>query len=189
MDDPSYIDGDTVAAVLYRDGRKVTEAADAWRDFSVPAGAAEYRLDLTTERDTEFWQTGTRTSTSWTFRSGTAAKKTLLPLLQVDYGVPADLGNTVGGGKRHDIGLTVRNQDGLAAPTGVRLKVEASFDDGRTWKGQVRVKDCGRDRFTATIERPGDRRDGGYVTLRVTATDKAGNSVRQTVERAYRFGA
>ncbi|MFI2301127.1 S8 family serine peptidase [Actinacidiphila glaucinigra] len=186
MDDPSYPNGDTVAAVLYRDGKKVNEAADAWRDFSVPAGAAEYRLDLTTERDTEFWQTGTRTSTSWTFRSGTAAKKTLLPLLQVDYGVPADLGNTVGGGKRHDIDLTVRNQDGLAAPTGVRIKVDASFDDGKTWNGQIRVKDHGHNRFTATIERPDHQRKGAaLVTLRVTAVDKAGNSVRQTVERAY----
>ncbi|MFE0632204.1 S8 family serine peptidase [Streptomyces sp. NPDC058864] len=189
MDDPSYMEGDTVAAVLYRNGEKVSEAADAWRDLSVPAGTADYRLDLTTERDTEYWQTGTRTATSWTFRSGTAAKETLLPLLQIDYGVPADLWNSVGGDKRHDLDLTVRNQDGLAAPTGVGLKVEASFDDGKSWKGQVRVKDRGHNRFTATIERPGDRRDGGYVTLRVTATDKAGNTVRQTVERAYRLGA
>ncbi|MFF7211878.1 S8 family serine peptidase [Streptomyces sp. NPDC008238] len=189
MDDPSYMKGDTVAAVLYRDGRKVGEGDDAWREFPVPAGTAGYRLDLTTARDTEYWQTGTRTSTSWTFRSGTAAQKTLLPLLQVDYGVPADLGNSVGGGKRHDLDLTVRNQDGLAAPTGVRLQVEASFDDGKSWTGQVRVKDRGHNRFTATVERPGDHRQGAYVTLRVTATDKAGNSVRQTVERAYRIGS
>ncbi|SNT09772.1 S8 family serine peptidase [Actinacidiphila glaucinigra] len=186
--DPSYLQGDTVAAVLYRDGKKVSEAADAWRKFSVPAGAADYRLDLTTSRETEFWRTGTRTSTSWTFRSDTTAKETLLPLLQVDYGVPADLDNTVRGGKRHDLDLTVRNQDGLATPTGVKLKVEASFDDGESWNGRIRVKDHGHNRFTATIERPGDRSKNAYVTLRVTATDKAGNTVRQTVERAYRLG-
>ncbi|WP_328628841.1 S8 family serine peptidase [Streptomyces sp. NBC_00353] len=187
-DDPSYPQGDTVAAVLYRDGKKVSEAAGAWGIFSVPAGKAGYRLDLTTERKTEYWQTGTRTATSWSFRSDTAAKETLLPLLQVDYGVRADLSNTVGGGKRHDLDLTVRNQDGLTAPTGVRLKVEASFDDGKTWKGQVRVKDRGHNRFTATVERPGEHRQGAYVTLRVTASDKAGNTVRQTVERAYLLG-
>ncbi|KOV72593.1 peptidase S8 [Streptomyces sp. AS58] len=187
-DDPSYVKGDTVAAVLYRNGKKVSDAADAWRSFSVPAGAADYRLDLTTERATEYWRTGTRTSTSWVFRSDTAAKETLLPLLQVDYGVRADLSNTVRGGKRHDIDLTVRHQDGLATPTGVKLKVEASFDDGKTWKGQVSIEDRGHNRFTATIERPDDQRHGEYVTLRVTATDKAGNSVRQTVERAYLLG-
>ncbi|MEU4093250.1 S8 family serine peptidase [Streptomyces sp. NPDC026673] len=187
MDVPNY-EGDTVAAVLYRDGKKVSEAADAWGNFSVPAGAADYRLDLTTERESAYWQTGTRTSTSWTFSSDTTAEETLLPLLQVDYGVPVDLANTVDGGKRHDLDLTVRNQDGLAAPTGVTMKVEASFDDGKSWKGLVRVKDRGHNRFTATIERPDHQRKGASVTLRVTATDKAGNAVRQTVERAYRLG-
>lgn len=188
MDAPSYPGGDTVAAALYRDGEKVGEGAGAWADFHVPAGKADYRLDLTTERKTEYWQTGTRTATSWTFRSDTAAEKTLLPLLQVDYGVPADLWNTVGGGKRHEIDLTVRHQDGLAAPTGVTLRVEASFDGGTTWQGRVGVKDRGHNRFTATIERPGDRGQGAYVTLRVTASDKAGDTVRQTVERAYLLG-
>ncbi|MET8329439.1 S8 family serine peptidase [Streptomyces sp. NPDC005181] len=188
MDDPTYPQGDNVAAVLYRDGKKVSEAAGAWGDFHVPAGEADYRLDLTTERKTEYWQTGTKTATSWTFRSDTAAEDTLLPLLQVDYGVPADLWNTVEGGKRHDLDLTVRHQDGLAAPAGVKLKVEASFDDGKTWKGQVRVEDRGHNRFTATIERPGDHRQDAFVTLRVTASDKAGNTVQQTVERAYLLG-
>ncbi|WP_406320062.1 S8 family serine peptidase [Streptomyces sp. NBC_01637] len=188
VDDPSYLQGDTVAAVLYRNGKKVSDAADAWRTFSVPAGAADYRLDLTTERETEYWQNGTRTSTSWTFRSNTAAKETLLPLLQVDYDVPADLSNTVRSRGRHDIDLAVRHQDGLAAPAGVKLKVEASFDDGRSWMGQVRIRDRSHNRYTATIEQPGNQRQGGYVTLRVTATDKAGNSVRQTVERAYLLG-
>ncbi|MEU2264426.1 S8 family serine peptidase [Streptomyces sp. NPDC019645] len=187
-DDPTYARGDIVAAVLYRNGVKVSEAPDAWRNFPVPAGEADFRLDLTTDRETEYWETGTRTSTSWTFRSKSAAEDALLPLLQVDYGVAADVRNTVHGGKRHDIDLTVRHQDGLAVPAGVRLKVEASFDDGRTWKGQVRVEDRGRNRFTATIERPGDPRQGAYVTLRVTASDKAGNTVRQTVERAYLLG-
>ncbi|MEU4091739.1 S8 family serine peptidase [Streptomyces sp. NPDC026673] len=188
MDIPTYPHGDTVAAVLYRDGKKVSEAAGAWGNFHVPAGEADYRLDLTTERKTEYWQTGTKTATSWTFRSDTAAKDVLLPLLQVDYGVPADLRNTVKGGKRHDLDLTVRHQDGLAAPAGTKLEVEVSFDDGKTWKGQVRTKDRGHNRFTATIERPGDHRQGAYVTLRVTASDKAGNTVRQTVERAYLLG-
>ncbi|MFE4653578.1 S8 family serine peptidase [Streptomyces sp. NPDC056707] len=188
MDDPSYPQGDTVAAVLYRDGKKVSEAAGAWGNFPVPAGKASYRLDLTTERETDYWQTGTRTFTSWTFRSDTAAERTLVPLLQVDYGVAADQWNTVDGGKRHDLDLTVRNQDGLAAPTGVKVKVEASFDDGKTWKDQVRVKDRGHARFTATVEWPGEHRQGASVTLRVTASDKAGNTVQQTVERAYLLG-
>lgn len=187
LDVPDY-QGDTVTAALYRDGKMVGQSNGAWGTFPVAAGTADYRLDLTTERVSDYWQTGTRTATSWTFRSDTAAEETLLPLLQVDYGVPADLWNTVGGGKRHDLDLTVRNQDGLAAPAGVELKVEASFDDGKTWKGQVRVKDRGHNRFTATVERPDGQRHSTFVTLRITASDKAGNTVEQTVERAYRLG-
>ncbi|MDX3078389.1 S8 family serine peptidase [Streptomyces sp. MI02-7b] len=179
--------GDKVTSVLYRDGRKVSEADNAWGNFVVPAGEARYRLDLTTERLSQDWETGTRTSTSWTFRSGTTTAETLLPLLQVDYAVPADLRNTVGGGKRHDIDLTVRNQDGLATPTGVKLSVEASFDDGTSWTGRVHVENRGHNGFTATIERPDGKPHEAYVTLRVTASDKAGNTVQQTVERAYRL--
>ncbi|WP_234389091.1 S8 family serine peptidase [Streptomyces sp. AS58] len=186
-EEPSY-EGDTVAAVLYRDGKKVQEADSAWGSFRMPAGKADYRLDLTTERETEYWETGIKTATSWTFRSDTAAEETLLPLLQVDYDVAADLRNRIDGGKRHDLDLTVRHQDGLAAPTGVKVKVEASFDDGQTWTGQVRVKDRGHNRFTATVERPDGHRHAEFVTLRVTASDKAGNTVTQTVERAYRLG-
>lgn len=188
MDEPTYPGGDSVTAVLHRDGKEVGRSHAAWGNFPVPAGNGDYRLDLTTERLTDYWRHGTRTATSWTFRSDTATEKTLLPLLQIDYGVETDLWNRVDGGKRHELDLTVRHQDGLAVPTGVKLKVEASFDDGRTWKGQVRTKDRGHNRFTATVESPGDHRQGQYVTLRVTASDKAGNTVRQTVERAYSIG-
>ncbi|MFD7441782.1 S8 family serine peptidase [Streptomyces sp. NPDC059909] len=187
LDVPDY-QGDTVTAALYRDGKVVGQSNSAWGSFPVAAGTADYRLDLTTERVSDYWQTGTRTATSWTFRSDTATEETLLPLLQVDYGVPVDLTNTVDGGKLHELDLTVRNQDGLAAPAGVELKVEASFDDGKTWQGRVRVEDRGDNRFTATIERPDGQRQGAYVTLRVTASDKAGNTVKQTVERAYLLG-
>ncbi|MFJ4467821.1 S8 family serine peptidase [Streptomyces sp. NPDC089424] len=189
LDEPGYPAGDKVTAVLHRNGEVVGSSGAAWGNFPVPAGKAEYRLDLTTERLTDYWRTGTRTATSWTFRSDTAAEQTVLPLLQVDYDVDADLWNRVDGGKRHELDLTVRHQDGLTAPAGVRLKVEASFDDGRTWKAQVRTKDRGHNRFTATVESPGDHRQGGYVTLRVTASDQAGNTVRQTVERAYSLGS
>ena len=39
--------------------------------------------------------------------------------------------------------------------------------------------------FTATVKRPSYIHGDAYVTLRVTATDAASNSVQQTVDRAY----
>ncbi|MFG3060581.1 S8 family peptidase [Streptomyces sp. NPDC048231] len=176
---------DTARAVLYRDGKQITASdAGAWGNVEVPSGDAEYRLDLTTARVSDDWRFGTGTSTSWTFRSDTTADPEKLPLLQVDYAVPVDAQNAVGPGRKHTVGLTVRTQDGMAAPHGVKLKVETSYDDGSNWT-TARTTGKGGGRFTATVERPSLRHGDAYVTLRVTATDAAGNSVRQTVVRAY----
>jgi subtilisin family serine protease len=175
--------GDTAAAALYRDGVKVADADSAWTDFEVTPGAADYRLDLTTSRVDDEWAFGTRTDTSWGFRSATTATATPLSLLQLDYDVPVDAHNAVGAGRTHTIGLAVRAQDGQPAPRGVSLRVEVSYDDGRHWSGAA-VKDRGHNAFRATVTRPSGHGDA-YVTLRVTARDRLGNSVRQTVERAY----
>ncbi|MFD5065516.1 S8 family peptidase [Streptomyces sp. NPDC058394] len=177
---------DVAHAVLYRNGQRIAESdAGAWGDFEVPAGNAGYRLDLTTARTSDDWHFGTGTSTSWTFTSNTAATSTLLPLLQVDYSLPVDARNAVGSQRAQSLGLDVRLPDGLAAPRGVTLKVEASYDDGQTWtmSRMARHRDGGH--FTATVERPSEVRGDAYVTLRVTATDAAGNSVRQTIDRAF----
>ncbi|MFG2767656.1 S8 family serine peptidase [Streptomyces rubiginosohelvolus] len=172
-------------AVLYRNGKQIAESDQgAWANFEVPAGNAEYRLDLATSRVSDNWQLGTGTRTSWTFRSGTTAAKTLLPMLQLDYNVPVDVRNTVGSQRKHTLGVGVRMQDGLAAPSGVTLKVEASYDDGKNWTRAITTRKGGG--FTASVERPSHVRGDAYVALRVTAIDAAGNSVRQTIDRAYR---
>ncbi|MGY4916335.1 S8 family peptidase [Streptomyces sp. 900116325] len=175
---------DTATAALYRNGKRIAESDQgAWGNFEVPAGDAEYRMDLTTARTSDDWRFGTGTRTSWTFRSDTAARPALLPMLQVDYTVPVDARNAVGSQRRHTLGLDVRMQDGLAAPRGVTLKVETSYDDGRTWATATTARKGSG--FTAVVERPARTHGDAYVTLRVTAKDAAGNTVRQTVDRAY----
>ncbi|MEV7995367.1 S8 family peptidase [Streptomyces sp. NPDC086077] len=176
--------GETATAALHRNGEQIARSErGAWGHFDVPSGDAEYRLDLTTGRDNPNWRFGTGTRTSWTFRSDTTSTRALLPLLQLDYDVPVDLGNAVGPQRKHTLGLGVRMQDGMAAPKGVLLKVETSYDDGKTWtRATTARKGSG---FTATVERPLRLHGDAYVTLRVTATDSAGNKVEQTVNRAY----
>ncbi|MGW9030236.1 S8 family serine peptidase [Streptomyces sp. NPDC055722] len=179
-------EGDTAVTTLYRNGEQIAESdRGAAGQFEVPAGDAEYRLDVTTARDSDDWQFGTKTFTSWTFHSDTTAGETPLPLLQLDYDVPVDVQNSVDSGRTHTFGLTVRMQDGMPAPRGVKLKVEASFEDGKNFATARTVQDGSNGQFTATVERPSDVRGDKYVTLRVTATDAAGNSVQQTVVRAY----
>ncbi|MEV7684194.1 S8 family serine peptidase [Streptomyces sp. NPDC088341] len=178
-------EGDTSSATLYRDGTKVSETDGAWGDIEVGPGKGNFRLDLSTARVSDEWAFGTRTTTSWSFRSETTAERKPLPLLQLDYDVRADARNTVAGGRSHDIGLTVRSQDGLPAPSGLTVRVDASYDDGRTWQEAARVGKHGQNGFTVTLDRPARQRGDAYVTLRVTATDRNGSSIRQTVERAY----
>ncbi|MFD8827850.1 S8 family peptidase [Streptomyces sp. NPDC059605] len=178
-------EGDTVSVGLFRDGKKVADATDAWEDFEVAPGKADYRLDVSASRVSPEWRFGTRTRTSWSFRSDTATGKTVLPLLQVDYDVPVDAHNTVAARRGHTVGLAVRNQEGLSAPRGVSVRFAVSYDDGRTWSKEVRAEDHGQNRFTAAVGRPERTHGDTFVTLRVTATDSAGNKVQQTVERAY----
>ncbi|MGP4047928.1 S8 family peptidase [Streptomyces sp. 2A115] len=176
--------GDSAAAVLYRNGRKTAEADSAWTDVEVPSGEADFRLDLTTSRMSDEWVYGTGTDTSWSFRSDSTDTATTLPLLQLDYDVPVDAHNAVGSGRAHSIGLSVRAQDGLAAPRGVSVHVEASYDDGASWS-RAEVKSRGHNGFEAAVKRPSGVRGDAYVTLRARARDAAGNIVRQTVRRAY----
>ncbi|GAA5020302.1 S8 family serine peptidase [Streptomyces siamensis] len=176
---------DTATATWYRNGQRIAESDyGAWGDVEVPAGSAEYRLDLATGRDSDDWSFGPSTRTSWTFRSETAAQKSLLPLLQVDYSVPVDARNAVSRARKQQLGLTVRMQDGMAAPRGVTLKVETSYDDGRTWDTAATTARKGNG-FTAVVQRPARVHADAYVTLRVTAQDAVGHTVRQTVDRAF----
>ncbi|MEW1720124.1 S8 family serine peptidase [Streptomyces sp. NPDC093109] len=180
---------DTGSAALYRNGKRTAVAANAWTDLPVAPGKADFRLDLSTARGSgsAAWTYGTRTSTSWSFRSDTTASATPLPLLQLDYDVYAGAGNTVALRRGQRMEVTVRHQDGLAAPKGVTVRTEFSFNGGKTWTKPRSARPLGHNRFTAPVERP--RGKGALVTLRVTARDAAGNTVRQTVERAYRIGA
>ncbi|MGW6795810.1 S8 family serine peptidase [Streptomyces chartreusis] len=176
--------GDSAAAALYRNGRLAAQADSGYADFEVPSGAADYRLDLTTSRKSQEWAYGTDTETSWSFRSGGTDSAMVLPLLQLDYDVPVDAFNAVRAGRTHAVGLSVRAQDGLVAPRGVSLQVEISYDDGRNWS-RAGVKERGRNVFEATVKKPSRVHGDAFVTLRVMARDAAGNSVRQTVQRAY----
>ncbi|MFI6123353.1 S8 family serine peptidase [Streptomyces sp. NPDC051064] len=176
--------GDAVRATLYRNGKRTDDLTDAWQDVEVPAGSAEYRLDLTTRREAVDWRYATATETSWSFRSAGTDTPSSLDLLQLDYEVPVTADNSIRTGGKYGFVVTVRAQDGLPAPRGVRTRIETSYDDGRTWQ-PAGVRNGGHNNFRATVPRPSAAHDNTAVSVRVTAEDVAGNSVRQTVQRAF----
>ncbi|AGZ45166.1 S8 family serine peptidase [Actinoplanes friuliensis] len=151
---------DEATATLWRDGKKLADLPDAWQDVTTTPGTAAYKLRLTTARGGDDWQFGTRTETEWTFRSGADGT---LPLLHVGYD-----------GRKTMLPHLLK----LKFPAKLTsLKVDVSADDGASWKKAVTVGE------SALI--PGGRKP---VSLRVTATDRAGNTVTQTVIRAYGRG-
>lgn len=76
-------------------------------------------------------------------------------------------------GRLFPLRLPARHQPGATASRLVALEVEASSDDGATW------------RAAPTTFTPAGAGVAGFTSLRITARDADGNSVVQTVIRAY----
>ncbi|MFJ4466911.1 S8 family serine peptidase [Streptomyces sp. NPDC089424] len=146
-----------------------------------------YRYVLETARGKWANPYSTRTRTEWGFTSaaGERYQGLALPLIQLDYGVETD-----GDGRaRRDAGLTVTATHTTSSdpeqelpPTSAigEVAVELSYDDGRTWhKAEVTASGGG---WRTTLDAP---RKASYVTVRATAADDRGNTVHQTVTRAF----
>ncbi|MEC3982480.1 hypothetical protein, partial [Amycolatopsis sp. H20-H5] len=93
---------------------------------------------------------------------------------------PADLRNLVPGGKEITFPVTVTRQD--AQPNVTALSVEISYDDGVTWQPVELTPDGPQ--WTAKVRHPAS----GFASLRAKATDGLGNTVSQTITRAYQIG-
>jgi hypothetical protein len=102
--------------------------------------------------------------------------------------VPQDAEPLVRSGKvgqrLFDIPVRVERQPGAPQAEVETLIVQASYDDGKTWRNaQLRTTETGS--WIAMVQHPGG---SGFVSLKATATDSNGNSVEQTIIHAYRYG-
>lgn len=171
---------------LYReDGTLIgtTDELAGFGRFAVPPEEAGYRLEMSATSTIS--DLSTEVGIAWTFRSGHVDGDELapLPVIAARFQPQLDSTNTAPAGRPFDIPLTVVSQDGVPAPTLSRLTVDVSYDDGRTWQPAT-VKKLGSRGFVATVRHPGG---SGYVSLRASAADTAGNTVTQHVIRAYKF--
>ncbi|WP_407562622.1 S8 family serine peptidase [Streptomyces sp. 184] len=179
---------DKASAALYRDGEKLAEDRVAWGTFPAggDGGKGRYRLDLAVDRTTPEWRTSVSTRTSWSFAADrpAAGKQQLLPLVQLDYDVATDARGAAPGGRLASFDVMARHQDGIDGRRIRKMEVSASFDDGANWRDAVVMRwwDGG---YRVWLRHPPVGDDGGFVSLRVKAWDDAGNSVDQTVKRAY----
>jgi subtilisin family serine protease len=171
---------ESVSLALYRNGTKIGEIDQLGEIFDVPAETADYRIEATATRGAPF-TVSTRVEAVWSFRSGYVGDDPVrLPLATVRFSPPLDQENAAPAGRLFAIPVAVLGQPGSAAPRIRSLAVEVSYDDGRTWRRATVVAVGGTG--VVLLRHP---KGADFVSLRATATDRAGTSVRQTVIRAY----
>jgi hypothetical protein len=150
---------------------------------TVPAGWLPYTLEATLSRGgpTEL---ATTVSAVWSFNSDSVDPNSILrlPLWSVTFKPNLNATNNAPAGS-FAIPLTAVSQPGSPVAGINTITVQYSTNDGATWQNAT-VTGSGVNR-TATVTNPGTT---GFVSLRATATDFAGNSVTQTTIRAYRVG-
>lgn len=138
-----------------------------------------YRLVVETETRPEYSPYSSTTRTDWSFLSGAAADVQAIPLVQLDYETDVDLAGRAP--RRSDLVITPVVVGSAAAQDGVSsLGLEISYDDGRTWQRQGLKERRGT--WTASVNAPSRAE---YVSIRVTAAQRNGGGVTQTVMRAF----
>nr|BFD87900.1 S8 family serine peptidase [Streptomyces sp. Xyl84] len=174
--------GATAAASLQADGVELSDPdgvspTDDVVQYTVPAQDSAYKLTVDTTRDTALTPVSTRVRTEWTFRSARAPEGTwsALPLSVVRFSPALTLAGTAKAGQSFDVPFRV---EGAAARRRLqKLSFEVSYDEGRTWQHAEAVGG------THLALRHPSR--AGSVSLRVALTDAQGNTLDQTIERAY----
>ncbi|WP_410811692.1 S8 family serine peptidase [Micromonospora sp. 067-2] len=169
---------------LYQGATLLGQSSSTWVSGTAPsASELPYRLVVGTTQDPTVGRYSTSTTTEWTFRSKAPAvgvESSVLPLLQLDYAVDTDAAGTAR--NRTDLTVSATHLPGVSGCGSIRpVSLEISYDDGAHWQKQS--LDRSRDgSWTAKLRAP---RGATYVSLRAGASDGSGNSIRQTVLRAF----
>ncbi|MEU5343118.1 S8 family serine peptidase [Streptomyces sp. NPDC020766] len=170
----------SVTSSLQADGKEIPDNYGPpieLTDYTVPAQDSAYKLTVDASRDPAVYPVSTRVRTEWTFRSATTPEDdtTPLPLSVIRFSPDLSLSSTAKAGKRFKVPFTV--QGAAAGQRPAKLAFEVSYDEGTTWQPTKAVGGA-----HLSLKHPAK---AGSVSLRAKLTDKAGNTVVQTIERAY----
>lgn len=177
-----YARTETAKTTLYRNGVQVADSPDAgYVLYQAPSSPAEIRVE--TEATQRRYETSTEIRASWRFRTQSVPGPDglLLPVMAVRFQPELGDDNAAPGGRTYPIPITVERQPGAPPARLASLAVEVSYDDGKTWQ-RVIPRRNGND-WLALVRNP----DRGFVSLRAVAVDTDGNSIDQTIIRAYRI--
>ncbi len=157
---------------------------------NLPPEPATYRMVHTITRRGPIWSSSSYSETDWTFRSeyegSTEWPPRGVPLLDLNWDVPADVQNRANDLTVFPIGLQARHVRSLTAGTLLPARMWVSYDDGTTWR-QVPMVPRGGDRYTGLVAHPHKSYGTGWVSLRGEVRDTAGGIIKQTTIRAYQL--
>jgi hypothetical protein len=174
------------SARVSRDGQVLCDWPDRPTGYScaAPMGAGKYRYETDVEQNVRAFMTAVHTAWDFTAEfSGPVDSTETVPMVDLRYDVGVDLTNAVTGGKRYTATFVPGYQPGYTGPGGpFRVELWVSHDDGATWRSAgVERTDSGEGaQFGLTAPRNAE-----FVAIRVKATDAAGNSIDQTITRAW----
>ena len=175
--------GDVLSTKLYTGATLLAQTSAApIGTFPVLADPATYRLVFNGKRSNAWSRYATETNTTWTFASRRGEERPALP--QVDYELDLDRYNQAPERSTYTFTVHAGHVPGVDGPAIRTVKVWVSYNDGGTWqKADLSAEGTGS--FEASVKHPRVASTSGAVSLRVTATDTAGNSIDQTIIRAY----
>ena len=177
--------------------------------YPLPDGEQEWRVVSTATHDGSHLEGSTKTVTDWTFRSyGKLGDWTqrLLPMISAYYDVDVNEHNLVGAGRKKGSDVTLGLELGHVAGSEPAGAITEATLEVRTANGEwkpVTLSSAPTDAPTGAVEGDGDvfvksrawvsgftaqipvSDKGGWVDLRVTAKDAAGNTFTQEIEKAF----
>ncbi|MEV4822172.1 S8 family serine peptidase [Micromonospora sp. NPDC049274] len=177
----AYANYDMVNRTTLYQGDKELNWGNA--EYLQVSGLAAQRLPyrLVVENDRAAWTNpySRQTRTEWGFSSAAtgAESSAVLPMIQLDYQVAIDPAGRAS--RRAPLTVVASHLPGVTGTIGA-VTVEVSYDDGKTWQRQ-RLTRHG-DGWRTTLAGPAK---AGFVSLRTTARDAAGNTVSQSITRAF----
>ncbi|WP_406432218.1 S8 family serine peptidase [Streptomyces sp. NBC_01589] len=160
-------------------GQRRSEDAPTLDVWDLEPQKLPYQLIADTKSGAEFGPYSTTTHTEWNFTSGAAEGTRAVPLVQLDYGTDVDVAGRAK--RKSDFSMTPEVLGSSAARDALSsLRLEISYDDGATWHRQDIKEKKGTWRTSLSAPHRAD-----YVSIRVTAKQRNGGGVTQTVTRAF----
>ncbi|MGK3940706.1 S8 family serine peptidase [Streptomyces caeruleatus] len=172
----------TTTSRLEANGKQIADDHDlpptlGLTEYTLPAEDTAYRLAVDSSRDPAVYPVSTRVHAEWTFRSArtAAGEFTAVPLSTVRFSPALSLASTAKAGGPFEVPFTV--EGAAAGQRPAKLAFQVSYDEGRTWQPARSVGGT-----HLSLKHPAT---AGSVSLRAELTDRAGNTLTQTIERAY----